>query len=219
MSSLTLPCVLLPQHVFEAACTAHRLNGAYVKDTALSEEQPISNRSIMLEILAKNPSYSVSEADRELARSIIAYYQGLTLKILVKPLSEFEQGVLQLAAEPLVERSFTRANLGIIACLPEAYGRNTAYDAVNRRIKFATGGYIEKIGSRVELEVEVLRSVYSPKWECHFVDAVSKGDEPIRFTSRTAQRCDVLKIRGTVKSHRDGSTILSRIKILENKNA
>ena len=219
MSSLTLPCVLLPLRVFEAACTAYRLIGSYVKDTALTEANPVSNRAIMLEILADNPSYSVSDVDREDAQRIIAYYQGLTLKMLSQPLSEFEAGVLQLVAEPHVERSMTRANLGIIACLPDAYSRNIVYDAVTRRIKFASGGYIEKIGSRVELNVEILRCIHSTKWECYFVDAISVDGEPVRFSSRVAQRIGTTKIRGTVRAHCDGSTSLSRVKILENKNA
>lgn len=205
--------------VFGAACYAQRINGAYIKNawpsgqTALGEKITPTNRSIMLAALAPTDN-PITEEDMELGRKVRSHYQGLTFKILKnESLSEFERTALEIVKHETVSSNY---HLAMICSFPSCHARDTARIEIRDRVTFAAGGYIGSPGSKVTLEVEVLTSFFSQKWQTNYVTAITEADQAIFFSFREKLAAgSKLKIFGTVKGHRENQTQLTRVKVLE----
>lgn len=198
--------------VWAAACAAQRLNGSYVKYSDPNDPNSLRPNRELLEAFLETPE-SLTQADRDLGTEVRKYYKALTFKILkgVK-LNEFENNAMVIANRDVIASKY---DIAVIASLPASYDRGVQRDNLNRRIDFATGGFIGQVGQKVTLDVEVLRSVYSQQWNCFFITALTDKDQPIFFSYREA--IDVgtkLKVAGTVKAHREKSTQLNRVKVL-----
>jgi hypothetical protein len=204
--------------VFAAAAAAYRLtDGKYIKSGAFQSEidgsltQLTSNREHMSKFI-DDPA-SILEEDRELGEQIRRHYQGLSFKILSGKfiLNDIETKALNYASnENVTEREF-----GLIAYLPEGYNRDTARKSVEDRVKFATGGYIGKIGDKVTVKLEVLKCFYSQNWGVFFITAITEGDQAVFFSLKHELTAGInISIAATVKSHENNQTRLNRAKIL-----
>lgn len=206
---------LVADDVWGAAVAAQRINGAYVKLSMLSESDPEQNRQSnrqIVESLLVDPRL-ITEEDMEQGRKVRAFYQAYTFKILkgIK-LSEFDNTAMLLANRDYVESKY---DIAVIASLPSCYERGVKRQTVDQRIAFATGGMVGKIGDKVSCTIEVLKSVYSQKWNTHYITGITSDDQVVFFAYKeelaTGQQRDIY---GTVKTHRDNSTQLNRVKII-----
>jgi hypothetical protein len=103
----------------------------------------------------------------------------------------------------------------VIASLPSCYERAVKRDNANRKLEQARGGFIGSIGSKVKINVEVVRSVFSQQWGVFFVSGVTPEDQAVFFSYREAIPVGKLIIaEGTVKAHRDNNTQLNRVKVI-----
>jgi hypothetical protein len=210
-----VPLNLVADTVWAAACQAQRVNGAYVKLSVLSESDPDlnlqSNRQIV-ESLLVDPT-QITEEDMEQGRKVRAFYQGLTFKILkgIK-LSEFDNTAMVISNRDIINDCF---DIAVITSLPSCYERGVKRQSVDQRIAFATGGMVGTIGSKVSCTIEVLKSVYSQKWDTHYITGITSDEQVVFFAYKqelaTGQQRDIY---GTVKAHRDNSTQLNRVKII-----
>lgn len=196
--------------VWAASCAAQRINDAYVKYV---EEGKVgeTNRQIIDRFLADTTL--ITDVDREQAHKVRSYYKGMTFKILQgKKLSEFDNTAMVIANRDVIENSY---DVAVIASLPSCYARAVKRDTDTRRIENARGGFIGRIGEKVKINVEVVRSVYSQQWNVYFVSGITPDDQAVFFSYK--QPIDAGKsvfIQGTVKAHRDNSTQLNRVKVL-----
>ena len=206
---------LVADEVWGAAFQAQRVNGAYVKLSMLSESDPNMNRQSnrqIVESLLVDPRL-ITEEDMEQGRKVRAFYQAYTFKILkgIK-LSEFDNTAMLLANRDYIESKY---DIAVIASLPSCYERGVKRQTVDQRIAFATGGMVGKIGDKVSCTIEVLKSVYSQKWNTHYITGITSDDQVVFFAYKeelaTGQQRDIY---GTVKTHRDNSTQLNRVKII-----
>jgi hypothetical protein len=196
--------------VWSAACAAQRINGSYVKfvpDNLPGE----TNREIIDNFLANTDL--ITEADREQGKLVRTYYKGLTFKILQgKKLNDFDNTAMVIANRDVIESNY---DLAVIASLPSCYERSVARDNINRKLENASGGYIGRIGDKIKVNVEVVRSSYSQQWNVYFVSGVTSDDQAVFFSYR--QPIDAGKLiiaQGTVKAHRGNSTQLNRVKVI-----
>jgi hypothetical protein len=213
---ITKPAILYPTiEVFAAACAAQRINGAYVKYPVEEQE---TNRTIMAALLSgEDGKYAITDADRESAAQVIKYFKQLAFKSIKAPLNSYELSALECADSETVTTSLAVAT---IASLPSAHIRGSAKDNIEQRLAWARGGFIGKTGDKIEREIEVLRVIFSVTYGCYFVTALTTADEPVFFSSSVGYAVGgTLKIRGTVKAHRDTSTQLSRVKVIGDSNA
>lgn len=196
--------------VWAASCAAQRMNGAYVKYV---EEGKVgeTNRQIIDRFLADTTL--ITDIDREQANKVRSYYKGMTFKILQgKKLSEFDNTAMVIANRDVIENSYDVAE---IASLPSCYERAVKRDNDNRRIENAQGGLIGRIGDKVKLTIEVVRTVYSQQWNTYYVSGITPDDQAVFFSyKQPIDAGKVINIQGTVKAHRDNSTQLNRVKIV-----
>ncbi len=196
--------------VWGAACAAQRINGAYLK-TIEDGKNTETNRQIVDNFLANTDL--ITEADREQGEAVRRYYKGLTFKILQgKKLNDFDNTAMVIANRDVIESNY---DVAVIASLPSCYERAVKRDNVNSRVEGARGGFIGRIGEKIKLNIEVVRSVFSQQWGVYFVTGITTEDQVVFFSYRDAIPAGKLVIaQGTVKAHRDNSTQLNRVKVV-----
>lgn len=193
--------------VWAASCAAHRINGGYIK---VAEEGAFNNRELVHKFIVDMSSVLVE--DYELAQKVKAYYQAFTFKVLKGlTLNEFSSNAMQIASQETIVSEY---QLAVVACLPESYIKGIARDKISNRITFATGGLIGAVGDKIKREVEVVKTVYSANWNIFYITCLTKEDEPVFFSFKTALEVgSIHTITGTVKAHTETNTQLNRTKI------
>lgn len=198
--------------VWGAACMAQRINGGYIKlVTSYTTNAEHTNRNLMEKFLTDTTE--ITDEDREQGKKVRKYYQGLTFKVLkgIK-LGEFDNNVMVISNRDVITENF---DLAVIASLPNCYIRAVERDNVDQRIKFATGGYISKPGVKATLiKLEVLKSIFSHKYNVNFITGITPSDEIVFFSYKESIPVGKnIIVNGTVKSHRDNCTQLNRVKL------
>ena len=198
--------------VWAAACAAQRTNGAYINAYQLVENGQRPNREIMTQAI-ENTSL-ITDADREEGKVVRQHFKGLTFKILqgIK-INDFENTAMLIANRDVITDSY---DLAVIASLPGCYARDKKRNEINNRVRFASGGFIGRVGDKVTRnDVEVLRCLYSQQWNTYFVTCLTADDEAIFFSYKKEVAAGTkLNIQGTVKAHREDSTQLNRVKVI-----
>jgi hypothetical protein len=169
------------------------------------------NRDIINRLIA-DPS-QITDADRVQAEAVRKYYKGFTFKILQgKMLSEFDNNAMVIANRDVIEATY---DIAVIASLPASYERAVKRDNLNRKIDSASGGFVGRVGDKVKLTVEVVRSVFSQQWNVFFITGITNDDQAVFFSYREAIPAGrTIVAQGTVKAHRDNSTQLNRVKLV-----
>lgn len=196
--------------VWAAACAAQRINGAYLK-TIEEGKNTETNRQIIDNFLANTDL--ITEADREQGNAVRKYYKGLTFKILQgKKLSDFDNTAMVIANRDVIEATY---DIAVIASLPSCYARAVERDNKNRKLENARGGFVGRIGDKVELNIEVVRSNFSQQYNVYFVSGLTSDDQAVFFSHRQAIDSGKFIIaKGTVKRHGDNITQLNRVKVI-----
>lgn len=200
--------------VVAAACAAQRVNGAYIKvPYQLGEENKRqTNRELVYQFL-EDVSF-ITDDDRLMAEEIKAHYQGKTFKILAGGfVTDYDRTALKMLETETCPEGY---NVAVLSSIPASYLKSVARDKADSRTRFATGGYIGKIGDKVQLDVEVIKCVFSQKYGIYFATAITKSDEVVFFSYKQELTIGTLMtIKGTVKNQRDGNvTQLNRVKII-----
>jgi len=204
--------------VWAAAAKAQRINGRYLnKNHWDNGKETITNRQLMLRYLGE-PHARLALRDKHDGAKVRQYFQGLVFKMISgEYMSEFDKSAGEVAQK---ERIDTTYDLAVIASLPGVYAKAIVRDAQNRRIRSLNNNKtLGKIGERMDLTVEVLKSVYSQKWGVYYTTCVTPNEEVLYFASANINPKPGLsiKIRGTVKQHRvsdDGTqTQFNRVKV------
>jgi hypothetical protein len=213
--------------VWSAACAAQRINGEYVKMVtsyttndeiltnslvqAVIAEAKQTNRQIIDKLLADTSQ--ITDADRVQAEAVRKYYKAFTFKILQgKMLSEFDNNAMVISNRDVIESNY---DVAVIASLPASYERAVKRDSLTRKIESASGGFVGRVGDKVKLTVEVVRSVFSQQWNVFFITGITTDDQPVFFSYReTIPTGKTIVAQGTVKAHRDNSTQLNRVKLV-----
>jgi hypothetical protein len=203
--------------VWSAACQAQRINGTYVKEGQTSELNPDvickTNRQITFELL--EDLAQITDENREQGKKVRQYYQAYTFKILkgIK-LGDFDNNAMLLSNRDVINSNY---DMAVVVSLPASYERGVKRSDVDQRVKFATGGYIGKPTDKITVTIELLKTVYSQKWNTNYFTGITTDDQIVFFAYNGNGKLDIgdtYTIQGTVKSHRDNSTQLNRVKFI-----
>lgn len=201
--------------LLSAACAAQRINKAYLKfagGTGLEgETNKPSNRELVYQFLDNQDT--ITEADRELAEKVRTYWNGKTFKLLTgEYMSNFDRSVLELLQKEVLLDGY---DVAVVASLPNSYLSGIARDERERRVKFATGGYLGSVGDKVDTTIEVTKSVYSQKWGVYFLTGITTSDQAVFFSyKQDVAPGTILSIKGNVKRQDNNTTQLNRVKVL-----
>jgi hypothetical protein len=199
--------------LWSAACTAYRLNSGYLKQPEVIGDQVVrpTNREIVRRALIEQSL--ITDADRELGqqcrRDMAA---AVTMQALRAELGEWAKITARVCGLDTITSNY---DLSVITAMPQSYVKQLRKESVDTRLARCELGTVGKIGAKIELSVEILRSNYSANFNTWFVSAVTDDNYAVYFAYREALKPDShIAIRGTVKRHNDRSTQLNRVKVL-----
>lgn len=205
--------------VFAAACAAQRINGEYLKTDDITyyddgheythKVNRVANKTLVHQFLKGELGMSLE--DHEMGDKVMQYCRGLTFKLLTdKRLSDFEQTMLTI-----VEKSTTDSNydIAVVASLPASYERSLIRAEQNIRLREAAGCLEAPVGSKVEMDVEVVRCNYSNEWGVFYVTAIADAGVVFFAQPRKIDVDSKIRIKGKVKRHKEDRTQLSHVKV------
>ena len=210
--------------VWGAAYHAQRINGAYIKQdewewpsenaTAMQLKRK-SNRNIMIEAL-DNP-FMITDEDRAAGEQCLKFISNdMTFRALQNKLTDFDRSVMKITA--VTDRFFPQMHkleLATVACLPNSHERALKRIEEQDRLNQTTGAYIGTVSARVTVNIEVVRCMFSQKWNRWYASGITENNEQVFFANRENYTPGThLTVQGTVKAHRDGQTQLSRVRML-----
>jgi hypothetical protein len=198
--------------VWGASVVAFRANKGYVKALAPGIEAHKTNRQIVDELLKDN--VPLIEADIEEGRKIRQYFKALTFKVIEgKTLTPFLQQAMHLANNDSITDSL---GIGTIASLPATYAKMASRDEVENKIKWARGGFLGVIGEQVTEKIAIVKQLWSNNYNIWYYTGISDKDQVLFFAHKgTLEIGSYVTIEGTVKSHRESSTQLNRVKVIK----
>jgi hypothetical protein len=134
----------------------------------------------------------------------------VTMQALKSELGEWARITARVCGLDTVDSMY---DLSVITAMPHSYAKTLRKESVDARLA-RCDQLMDKLGSKVELAVEVVRNNYSAKYNTWFVSAVTENNQAVYFAYREEIRPETLAtIRGTVKRHTDRSTQLNRVKL------
>lgn len=204
------------EEVWAAAALAHRVNDGYFKHDEYGEQgMKVKIKNFDLVKSALEDMTLVPEVDFELGRHAFTHISHrLTMKALKGHLKEFDD----LMTRIINMTEFTdnnRYEIAVVASQIRSYMDSKKdlewQEKIDRSI-----GHIAPIGEKVLVDVDVAKAVWSPNFGIYFYQGITPSRQGVWFTYR--QRINEgakVKIRGTVSKHRDFSTQLNRVKLVE----
>lgn len=198
--------------VFAAACAAFRINGSYIKAAVGDAVGLKTNRQIADELL--KDTAQITQEDRERGEAVRRYFKALTFKLIEgKAMSDFNNTAMKIADKEAITSTY---DLAVIVSLPATYEKSSKRDDVERRIKWAQGGYVGVIGEKVELKIELVKELWSQNWNVWYLTGITAEDQVVFFSSKKQYALgSKISIQGKVKSHRETSTQLSHVKVVK----
>jgi len=201
--------------LWSASCAAYRLNNGYFKEAETIGDQVVrhTNREIVRRAL-DNPTL-ITDADRELARNCRQHMAtAVTMQALKTELGEWSRITAKVCGLDTIDSMY---DFSVITAMPHSYIKQLKKESVDARLARCQSN-IGKLGDKVELAVEIMRSNYSAKFNTWFVSAITDDNYAVYFAYREALDSDThVKIRGTVKRHTDSATQLNRVKLVGEK--
>jgi len=207
--------------VWAAAAYAHRVNGGeYLKDPEYArDDQGLwldtivrpRNRDVMKRALDDHSV--ITDEDLDLgARSRDWLSKTIMMKTLKGTvLSEFERGLQRAVTMADFDEWGCRYELALVASQIRAYEQAVQLEAAMEGISAEP---IADIGAKVDVEITVVKSVYSQNFGVFFITGITRDRRAVFFSYRdrlaNGHQC---RIRGTVKAHRENSTQLNRVRI------
>lgn len=195
--------------VWAAACQAQRINNGYVKTAVIDEQNLKTNRKIVEELLADTTQ--ITQESRDQAVIVRRYFKAVTFKIIEgKTISEYMRNAMTIAEKDAVTTTY---DLATIVSLPASYVKASKRDELDNRVKWARGGYVGIVSERVDLKIEVVKKLWSEKWNTWYITGITEEDQAVYFAfKRQLEIGDIMNITGKVKSQRETSTQLSHVK-------
>ena len=201
--------------LWSAACTAYRLNGGYLKQPEMIGDQVVrpTNREIVK--IALYDHSLITDADRALAKNCRQHMAtAVTMQALKTELGEWARITARVCDLDTVDSLY---DLSVITAMPHSYIKQLKKESVDARLARCQCT-VGKLGDKVELAVEIMRSNYSAKFNTWFVSAITNDNYAVYFAYRESLDSDThVKIRGTVKRHTDSATQFNRVKLVEEK--
>lgn len=184
----------------------------YIKSRE-KEEGEEANFHILLECLRGNRNIGITDEHAEKADEIIDYFQGLIFKAIQRPLSDFEQKIVDLIKAEDININGRDDRLVVAPSLPNMYRNNLKHDAWSdkERSLRSTADFEGELRKRSHFEGTIEMSRYIAKSHSVLI-AVLTADENIvkcfldltRFYKNTAEDFAVgqkIAFSAFVKSH------------------
>jgi len=195
-----------------AAHAAWRLNGNLYLKAVTVDSGMQTNREIMMRIVTETPE-EITDEDRKQGQSARGRLgSAISLKLLKgETLTEWHTVQARICN---LETFVTAYDLAVLASFPQSYHKMLADDSAQDRLSQCEEQAVGE--GRVQLTVEVIKSVHSQKWDCWFVWGIDKNNHAVMFSYREeVEPGTELDIVGTVRGFSNRLSRLNRVRVLE----
>lgn len=216
MNKNTTPSAWSARDVWAAAYLANRVNGGYYKVSEYDQDGRLvkmQNRSLMLKAL--EDVTQIPDEDYiggEQARTYIK--NRCVLKALKGTSRDFDMAVARASEAEYLDQS-DRYALALIASQITSYLSGVREEHIVAQAD-RSAGYLESVGAKVEVTVIPYRLIWSNNYGTYFISALTDTRQLVFFSYKnrlsTGER---YRISGRVKSHRDDTTVLNRVKTVD----
>ena len=217
MKPVQLATVLGSEVMWAVAAYADRVNGGvYIKNEVRNEQGVVTqtrNRDVIREEVQRG-LVNVTKDDFELGREARAWQRDrIMLKILKgQTISDFERSLQDVVQQEEFSNRTDALAIAIVASQIASYRKGQAAEEI---IASVDRSPLAAVGTKVAVDAVVVRSVYSQKYNVHFVTARTQCNRLVFFSYREGLDADTpIRVRGTVKAHRPDSTQLNRVKLV-----
>ena len=208
------------EQVWTFVVTADRINGGYSKEDVYVMENECrkrtkeANKMMVKGWLREGYCGEDTPADRDMGAAARAWHRGrLLMTALRRPLTEFEAMLNRAVGLDQFALEVNQLEIAIIASQIQSYRAGVAEE---QKMWGTDTSPVAPVGTKVECQVEVIKSVYSQNYNTNYIRAVTVKDRKVvMFNYREGMDPGtVLTIKGTVKAHREDCTQLNRVRVL-----
>lgn len=204
------------EQAWAAAIAVDRTQQGYFKESSYDNDQqpPVltreANKAILYRMIKEN-TYEPTEVDLNAGNELRQYWsQLLTMATLKGTVSDFQRTQIDIVqTEQFTDRDTYR--LAILASMPESRRRQEQREAQDARLR-GTRPLAAMFSERVRLVGEVIRSVFSEKWNTFYVTVITSDNEQVFFAYKKSLPIgERIEFAGRVKRHSTDSTQLNRV--------
>jgi len=154
----------------------------------------------------------ITDSDTETGRRALDYVRkSLVIKGLKGNMSEFDQALSHVVEMEQFLTAADRYEIALVTSQIRAWREGTRMDAVLADVDRTP---VAAVGERVQLDVTVVKAVYSTNYNVYFITAKTDSNQMVLFSYRERRPVgERLRIRGAVKAHRADATQLNRVRI------
>jgi len=207
--------------VWAAAAYADRINGGEYRkepeyrvlaDGRISDEVVRQANKIHMWNAITDTS-RITLADMETGRLALDFVRkSLVMKGLRGNMSEFDQSLSHVVEMEQFLTGADRYEIALVTSQIRAYREGTRMEAVLEDVDRTP---VAAVGERVQLDVTVVKAVYSTNYNVYFITAKTTSNQMVFFSYREKLPVgDRREIKGAVKAHRSDATQLNRVRIV-----
>jgi hypothetical protein len=211
---------LLAATAWSAAAYADRLNGGeyrkepeylVLEDGTYTDQVVRQPNKVYMWQAIKDHSV-ITEEDRHVGRQAQDWVRkNLVIKGLKTTLSDFDRALSSAVEMQEFSTGSDRYEIALITSQIRAWREGTRLEAVLEDVVRVP---VAAVGEKVRLNVEVIKSVYSPNYNVYFITAKTDGHQMVFFSYRERRPVgECMTICGTVKAHRPDATQLNRVRV------
>lgn len=212
--------VISAEQVWGAAAYADRVNGGEYRkepeyrvlaDGRISDEVVRQANKIHMWNAITDTS-RITPADMETGRLALDYVRkSLVMKGLRGNLSDFDQALSHVVEMEQFLTGADRYEIALVTSQIRAWREGTRMEAVLEDVDRTP---VAAVGERVQLDVTVVKAVYSTNYNVYFITAKTDHNKMVFFSYRDKLPVgERREIKGSVKAHRADATQLNRVRI------
>lgn len=214
--------VISAELVWGAAAYADRINGGVyrkepqyvIKEDGTFDSDKVlpANKTLMREAIRNNGL--ITEADIEVGRQARDWLRkDLVVKSLKGQVSDFEKSITVVVG---MDEFLTGADRFEMALVPSQIRSWREGQRMATVMEDVVNTPVAAVGEKVQLNVQVVKVVYSNNYNTYFITAKTDGHQMVFFSYREKLEIGVwAAIKGTVKAHRSDATQLNRVKVIK----
>ena len=213
--------VISAEQIWGAAAYADRVNGGeYRKEP---EYKVLADGRISNEVVreankihmwsAITDASRITPADMETGRLALDYVRkSLVIKGLKGTLSDFDQALSRVVEMDEFMTCADRYEIALVTSQIRAWREGTRMEAVLEDVDRTP---VAAVGDKVQLNVQVVKAVYSTNYNVYFITAKTDHNQMVFFSYREKLPVgDRREIKGSVKAHRADATQLNRVRVV-----
>lgn len=207
--------------IWAAAAYADRMNGGeYRKEPEYSLDETNTYTRDIVRHANKHWMWQAIEnlelimpADTDTGRVARDWVRkNLVIKGLKGTMTEFDQAMSRAVEMDEFMTGADRYEIALVTSQIRAWREGTRMEAVMTNVDKTP---VAAIGQKVQLNVEVVKAVFSTNFNVYFITAKTDRNQMVFFSYRESLTIGkAIEIKGAVKAHRADATQLNRVRII-----